>query len=84
MVSLWSLLRYPEPGIQRRVWEGVWRASKLDFSETLIPYQWNTDWIPSKLKDMMKTLNSDDIPLSNESCENCAYARERSIYDKTS
>ena len=57
---------------------------KLDFSETLIPYQWNTDWIPSKLKDMMKTLNSDDIPLSNESCENCAYARERSICDKTS
>ena len=57
---------------------------KLDFSETLIPYQWNTDWIPSKLEEMMKTLNSDDIPLSNESCENCAYARERSIYDKTS
>ena len=57
---------------------------KLDFSETLIPYQWNTDWIPSKLDEMMKTLNSDDIPLSNESCENCAYARERSIYDKTS
>ena len=23
---------------------------KLDFSETLIPYQWDTDWIPSKLK----------------------------------
>jgi len=50
---------------------------KLDFSETLIPYQWNTDWIPSKLEEMMKTLNSDDIPLSNESCENCAYARQR-------
>ena len=55
---------------------------KLDFSQTLIPYQWNTDWIPSRLEEMIKTLNSEDIPLSNESCENCAYARERSIYDK--
>ena len=56
---------------------------KLDFSETLIPYEWNSDWIPSKLDEMVKTLNSESIPQSNESCENCAYARERSIFDHT-
>ena len=56
---------------------------KLDFSETLIPYEWNSNWIPSKLDEMVKTLNSENIPQSNESCENCAYARERSIFDQT-
>jgi len=55
---------------------------KLDFSETLIPYDWNVDWIPEKLEEMLKTLNSSNIPDSNESCMNCAYSRQRSIYDQ--
>ena len=55
---------------------------KMDFSETLVPYAWNIDWIPEKLDRMLETLNSDDIPESNISCMNCAYARQRSIYDK--
>ena len=54
---------------------------KLNFSETLIPYCWNINWIPSKLEEMYKTLNSKEIPSSNGSCENCAYARQRSVYD---
>ena len=55
---------------------------KMDFSETLVPYAWNIDWIPEKLDRMLETLNSDDMPESNVSCMNCAYARQRSIYDK--
>ena len=55
--------------------------SKLNFSETLIPYCWNINWIPSKLEEMYRTLNSKEIPSSNGSCENCAYARQRSVYD---
>ncbi len=55
---------------------------KLDFSETLIPYDWNIDWIPEKLEKMLETLNSTDIPNSNESCMNCAYSRQRSVFDE--
>ena len=54
----------------------------MDFAETLVPYEWNIDWIPEKLDRMLETLNSDEMPESNVSCMNCAYARQRSIYDK--
>ena len=56
---------------------------QLSFSETLIPYKHTTDWIPKKLDDMMKTLNSDNIPDSNECCENCAYTSQRLNLEKT-
>ena len=49
----------------------------MKFSETLIPYQNDTSWVSSKIKEMINLLNSEDIPNSNESCENCAYAKER-------
>lgn len=49
----------------------------MAFSETLIPYDWNTEWIEPKLWDMVNTLNSHDLPEINESCENCAYASQR-------
>ena len=26
---------------------------EMKFSETLIPYDWNADWIPSKVEEMM-------------------------------
>ena len=54
---------------------------KMDFFETLVPYKWNTDWIPEQLSNMLKTLNSDEIPEGNASCMNCAYARQRAQYD---
>ena len=57
---------------------------KLDFSETLIPYNWNSDWIPSKIVEMIKTMNSEEIPISNESCENCAYAFQRFLHENVS
>ena len=55
---------------------------KMDFFETLVPYKCNTDWIPEQLSNMLKTLNSDEIPEGNASCMNCAYARQRAQYDK--
>ena len=54
---------------------------KMDFFETLVPYKWNTDWIPEQLSNMLKTLNSTEIPEGNTSCMNCAYARQRAQYD---
>jgi CRISPR/Cas system-associated exonuclease Cas4 (RecB family) len=53
----------------------------MKFSETLIPYKNDTSWIPKKVKEMISTMNSNTVPDSHESCENCAYAKVRSEYD---
>ena len=51
---------------------------KLEFSETLVEYKWNIDWIEEKLEEMLDTLNKDEVPQSNSSCMNCAYFEQRS------
>jgi hypothetical protein len=53
---------------------------KMIFSETLIPYKNDTSWIPKKVREMIATMNSNTVPDSHESCENCANARVRSEY----
>lgn len=50
---------------------------KLTFEETLVPYEWSSDWIEPSVKKMIKTLNSTEVPSGNASCENCAYAAQR-------
>lgn len=50
---------------------------KMEFSETLIPYIHDISWIDEQVKNMINCLNSDEIPKSHISCENCAYSRER-------
>ena len=54
---------------------------QLKFSETLIPYKNDYSWIPDKVREMIVAMNSKDIPESHISCENCAYARERSALE---
>ena len=49
---------------------------KMDFSETLIPYTWDTSWIPKQVEAMVQTMNSASIPGSHPSCKNCAYASQ--------
>ena len=34
--------------------------------------------------EMLKTMNSEEIPHSNKSCENCAYAMQRTVVDQMS
>ncbi len=53
----------------------------MKFSETLIPYKHDISWIPSKIREMINLMNQNNIPSSHESCENCAYSRERSFFD---
>jgi len=53
----------------------------MKFSETLIPYKNDISWIPHRVREMIKTMNSNSVPDSHESCENCAYAKARSEYD---
>jgi len=64
----------------------VWNAdrsapafdSKMIFEETLVPYKWNSSWIEDKVLEMINLLNSEKLPENNPSCENCAYALQRS------
>ena len=49
----------------------------LEFSETIIPYHWTADWIPVKVTEMISLMNQTEIPDGNDSCVNCASARER-------
>ena len=56
--------------------------AKMSFSETLIPYEWDSHWIPNKVNEMIEVLNSTDVPDAHESCKNCAYAYQRSLLEK--
>ena len=49
----------------------------MKFDELIIPYELDGSWIPKKIDEMIKIINSKKIPSSNESCMNCAYARQR-------
>lgn len=54
---------------------------QMIFEETIVPYEWNMDWIPKKVSEMIDTLNSHDVPDRNSSCENCAYAHQRGLVE---
>ncbi len=46
----------------------------MRFDEYLVPYKWINDWIESRLDEMVGLMNLSEIPESNPSCKNCAYA----------
>ena len=54
---------------------------KMKFSETLIPYKHNFSWIDREVNNMIDCLNSEKLPKSHISCENCAYSRQRSMVE---
>ena len=56
-------------------------AGKLDFSEVLIPYNWDSGWIPKRINEMIEVLNSERTPDGNFSCKNCVYARQKFHFD---
>ena len=51
----------------------------MNFYETLVPYEWDSSWIEEKVIEMIEILNSEELPEINSSCENCAYAHQRTI-----
>lgn len=57
--------------------------SHIEFEETLVPYKCQINWIEAKLNEMSSLLNSYELPERNPSCENCAYAFQRSIMEKS-
>ena len=50
----------------------------MSFDEYLVPYKWRNDWIESRLDEMVTLMNQSEIPESNPSCKNCAYADQYS------
>ncbi len=54
---------------------------QMKFSETLIPYRWNADWIPARVTAMIALMNQHEIPDPHPSCKNCAYARQRNLVE---
>ena len=56
---------------------------KIKFSETLIHHEIKTDYLDNEIQNMINTINSDKVPdyRIDESCKNCAYARQRSKTD---
>ena len=54
---------------------------KMEFEETLVPYENDFSWIDEEVQNMIDCMNSDEIPESHMSCENCAYARQRKEYE---
>ena len=53
----------------------------MEFEETIVPYQHNISWIDERVQDIIDCMNSDTLPESNKSCENCAYARQRNLVE---
>ena len=48
-------------------------GDKIDFKTVLVPYKADASWIPNKIQDMKKVLESEDIPDYNINCESCIY-----------
>ena len=53
----------------------------MEFEETIVPYQHDISWIDERVQNMIDCMNSDKLPESNKSCENCAYARQRNLIE---
>ena len=54
---------------------------KMLFDEILIHYKIKTDYLEDELEKMIDLMNSKEIPKSHESCENCAYSKQRTMFD---
>ena len=55
---------------------------KMLFDEVLIHHEIKTDYLEEEIQKMINSMNSEEIPEGHTSCENCAYARQRSVIDK--
>ena len=55
---------------------------EMKFREVLIPYRWNSDWVPGSVTEMIYLLNDNNAPDANPSCKNCAYVRQRASLER--
>jgi len=52
---------------------------RLEFEETLVPYELDYSWVEAEVLRMSSVLNSNQLPDNNPACENCAYSRQRAL-----
>ena len=48
-------------------------GNRIDFKTVLVPYKADASWIPDKILEMKKVLESEKIPEYNDKCESCIY-----------
>ena len=48
-------------------------GGKLEFENSIIPYQGSDAWVEPAIFDIKKCLDSNDIPESGKNCQHCAY-----------
>jgi len=46
---------------------------KLEFENSIIPYQGNDGWVEPTIVEIKKCLDSNNIPESGQNCQHCAY-----------
>ena len=49
---------------------------EMKFDEIIIPYVSDPEYLEEHIDEMIKVINSKEIPNSDESCENCAYSNQ--------
>ena len=55
--------------------------NKLLFESSLIHTKVKTDYLENEIEEMIEVFKSKDVPSSEKKCKNCAYARQRTIYN---
>ncbi len=50
-------------------------GGKLEFENSIIPYQGDDSWIESAIFDIKKCLDQNQIPESGKDCQHCAYRK---------
>lgn len=55
---------------------------QMIFDELIIHHKIKTNYLEDHIHRMIKILNSENVPLREPSCENCAYSIRRSEFDK--
>ncbi len=50
-------------------------SARLEFENSIIPYQGNDAWIEPTIFEIKKCLESDNIPESGKNCQHCAYRK---------
>lgn len=55
---------------------------KLEFDISILDYAGNGGWIENTIQEICKCLNSDEIPVSSNDCDYCAYFNARREIEK--
>ena len=82
ILEYWNLFNawiseFPEPFIYKdlKYWKDL---TSFDMITSI-----KSDYLENEIQNMIDIMNSTKIPDSNKSCNNCAYARQRSKTDRT-